>query len=102
MLIEVEYEKRPQLWEVREAKSVERWGGKPTGRTLLTQGSHASRNQVEIDLTYEEFRWAYGRSVKAGEPFLSLIGDAVLKIKSDYERELSKGPSPDSFPYRPR
>ena|ERR1700730_6926309 len=77
--------------------------GKETGRTALviTQNPHASNMGVTIDLTYPEFRWAYARSVKNGEPFLDLKTANLIQIKRDYAQYKEGGAINDRFPHRP-
>ena len=110
MLVEVDGLYGPTLVEVHEAypdktmlSKVELLAKKDIGRTRTVLGVLSSPYAYLVDLTYEEFRSAYARSVKNQEPFLDVKADALEQIKRDYlaASQRHNANAADAHLYRP-
>jgi hypothetical protein len=102
MLVEIDTTSGPMLFEAKKAYAdTTFFAGKDKGTMVLDSASYMfNEDRYKVELSYDQFRWAYARSVKNQEPFVDLKQDNLPKIKQDYARQGS-GPKPDAFPHRP-
>jgi hypothetical protein len=93
MLVELDGANAPQLVEVDiAAPNTTLFSGKDTGRTQLRICTGVTDEVWGVDLTYQEFRWALGHSLKNGEPFLDLKAANLPQIKKDYAQYIVGAP----------
>ena len=87
MLVELDvkngYAKGPMLYEVAKAFAGELYEPKYAGKTFLYCATSTSDREI-IDLTYQEYLWAYAQSKQAGHLWLDLKEDNLPKIKAAF------------------
>jgi hypothetical protein len=82
------------------------WNGRYKGTITLSSdpngGIYSSGPEKhDINLTYDQFRWAYVQAMKNGEPILDLKSSNLENIRNDYAQATRKGITQDRFPHRP-